>query len=60
MQIETTLILYFTSATLPKINKMTHNKWWRSCEGSKPYLLLAGLQIGAGTLEISVETFQKN
>ena len=55
MQIETTLTPHFTPVILAKINKMTHNKCWRSCEESNPHLLMEGLHISAVTLEISVD-----
>ena len=51
---------HLTPVTMAIINKSTNNKFWWGCrERGTIFALLAGMQIGAGTVESSMELPQK-
>ena len=61
MQTKTTTKYHLLPVTVAIINKWTKNKcWWRCGEkGRKHHALLVGMQIGAATIEKSMELPQK-
>lgn len=61
IQIKTTLRFHFVPVKLAKIIKITDNKWWsvKLWRKRSHYTLVVHMQIGADTLEISLENPQK-
>ena len=57
MQIKTTLKFHLTALRTAIIKNTSSNKCWRGCGGkcTLTHTLLVGLQIGATTLESSME-----
>ena len=60
MQIKITMRYYLTLFRMAIINKSTNNKYWQGRGGrGNPFALLVGMQIGAATVESSIEIPQK-
>ena len=61
MQIETTVRYHITPVRMAVINKSTNNKCRQGCgEKGTPFSLLVEMQIGAATVESSMEIPEKN
>ena len=60
MQIKTTIKHHLTYVRIAVIQKNTNNNVDKDVEERKPCTLLVGTQIGAVTVENSIEVSQKN
>ena len=58
MKIKTTMRYHFTLVRMAIINKSTNNECWQACR-EKGSLVVVGMQIGATTMENSIEFPQK-
>ena len=59
MKIKTTMRYYFTLVRMAIITKSTNNKCWQGGGEKGPNTLLVRMQIGAATMENSMEFPQK-
>ena len=55
MQIKTTMRYHFTPVRMAIIKKSANNKCWRGWRKGNPLVLLVGMEIGAATMENSME-----
>ena len=60
MQIKTTMRDHVTPVRMAVIHKSTNNECWQDVEKGNSGVLLMGMQIGAATVESSMELSQKN
>ena len=60
MQIKTTVRYHLTPLRMVTINKSTNNECWQDVEKGNSGVLLMGMQIGAATVESSMELSQNN
>ena len=59
IQIKTITRYHFTCLRLAFIKKNTNNKCWHGCGEKRPSYTVAGSEIGAATMEYSMEVPQK-
>ena len=59
MQIKTTMIYHFTPVRRVIMKKNPNDKCWQGCGEGNPCVLLTGMQIGAATVQNSMEVPHK-
>ena len=60
MQIKTSVRYHLTPDRMAIIKKTKNNKCWHGCGEKRPSYTVAGSEIGAATMEYSMEVPQKN